>query len=119
MTRMSEETLWSLEQKFWTGDAALYESRLAPTALMVLPDPAGILDREQAIESIRTAPRWAAVEFDDRREIRPAAQVVVLAYIARARRARDQTDYHARCSSTYVDDQGRWLLALHHQTVLE
>jgi hypothetical protein len=118
MSRMSDDTLWSLERELWTGDAALYEGRLASEVLMVLPDPAGVLDREQTLQSISAAPRWAAVDIDERHEIRPAAQVAVLVYVAGARRAGDQSNYRARCSSTYVHDGDRWLLVLHHQTVL-
>jgi hypothetical protein len=113
---MSETDLWMLEREFWTGDAALYESRLASSVLMVLPEPAGVLARKQIIDSIRMAPRWAAIEFEERHELRPAPQVAMLVYLARARRAGDKVDYRARCSSTYLDQGGRWLLALHHQT---
>ncbi len=107
--------LWRLEEQFWLGDADFYERALAAEALMVLPQPAGVLGRQATIEAIRSAPRWRQVSFSRRVEALPGAGTAVLAYVAEADRGDAAAPYVAQCSSTYVRDGDRWLLALHQQ----
>ncbi|HEU4665629.1 MAG TPA: nuclear transport factor 2 family protein [Dokdonella sp.] len=110
------QALWQLEEQFWTGPADFYEAHLAPEALMVLPPPAGVLDRAATIESIRTGARWRHVAFEQQRIAASGASTVVLAYVARADRGPPDTTYAAQCSSTYARSDGAWLLVMHHQT---
>lgn len=110
-------TLWQLEQQFWTGSAAFYEGQLAPEALMVLPEPVGVLDRAATVASISAAPRWRSVSFAEQRCVFPGADAAVLAYLAHGDRGGGSA-YAARCSSTYVRHEDQWLLALHHQSAL-
>jgi hypothetical protein len=107
--------LWRLEERFWLGSAGFYEEALAAQALMVLPSPAGVLDRAATIEAIRSAPRWRKVAFRQRFHAQPGEGTAVLAYVAEADRGETGSSYVAQCSSTYVRDGGRWLLALHQQ----
>jgi hypothetical protein len=110
--------LWKLEESFWMEDANFYDATLATEALMVLPAPAGVLDRSATVASIRSADRWTKVSFSDRHSIRPSSAVVILAYSAHADRGRSGTAYSAQCSSTYVQSDSGWKLALHQQTPL-
>ena len=109
------DVLWRLEEQFWLGDADFYERALAAEALMVLPQPAGVLGRQATIEAIRSAPRWQHVTFSRRFEALPGAGTALLAYMAEADRGDAAASYVAQCSSTYVRDGERWLLALHQQ----
>jgi Domain of unknown function (DUF4440) len=111
-----EHGLWNLEREFWLAGADAYEHRLAPEALMVFPAPVGVLDRASTIASIRSAPRWTSVTFARRHAVVGARNVVMLVYRARAQRDGNDTAYEAQCSSTYVERDGAWHLALHHQT---
>lgn len=115
MDRQPDEALWRLEEQFWQGGADFYELALAADALMVLPAPAGVLDRAGTIVSIRSADRWKHVSITDRRQA-VAGPVAVLAYAVQADRGGDEPAYAAQCSSTYVRDDDRWRLLLHHQT---
>lgn len=108
-------TLWELEERFWLGSSDFYASSLAPGSLMVLPQPVGILGREDTIDSIGAGSRWRSVSFRERHCAFPATGTAVLAYVAHAERE-DGGTYAAQCSSTYVRDDGHWLLVLHHQT---
>lgn len=108
--------LWQLEEKFWLGSADFYAATLAPEALMVLPPPAGILQRAATIDSLRSGNRWRKVSFAHRHLVFPGSTVAALAYVAHADRGMPGTSYVAQCSSTYLCDQGRWLLVMHHQT---
>ncbi len=110
------EELWQFEEQFWLGGAEFYERMLAPEALMVLPFPAGILDRLNTITSIQAGTRWQHVAFHSKRLIRPNPDTAVLVYAVAAGREAPSTPYHAQCSSTYVCAGGQWQLVLHHQT---
>jgi hypothetical protein len=114
----SDDELWRLEERFWLDGADFHTRTLAPDALMVLPPPAGVLDRAASVESIRSAARWRRVDMDQRRHAQVSADTAILAYVAKADRGGSDAPYEAQCGSTYVRVQGRWLLALHQQTPL-
>lgn len=109
--------IWALEECFWLGDAEFYERTLAPDAVMVLPDPAGLLDRSTTIEAIRESDRWQRVSFDERWQA-SAGDAIVLVYTANAERHDPGSIHVARCSSTYVRSDTHWKLLLHHQSLL-
>jgi hypothetical protein len=77
--------------------------------------PMGIMQRDEVIESMREAPRWTDVEFNDRSEVRYEPVTVVLAYRARATRDKGGT-YEAICTSTYISQGRHWRVAQHQQT---
>lgn len=116
MNQDEVKEIWHLEEQFWLADSAFFERTLAPNALMVLPEPAGVLDRAATIDSIRYAARWQHVSFKKRHHALSGSETVVLAYLVLADRGPSDTSYAAQCSSTYVSDNGQWLLLLHHQT---
>lgn len=113
---MKEQDLWRLEKQFWTGDADFYEQHLSSDALMVFPEPVGILGRQATLDSIRSGGRWKSVMFDDKHLITPAPGTTILAYSVKADRGNSDTAYSAQCSSTYISLHGDWQLALHQQT---
>lgn len=112
-----EADAWSLEQALWTGGVETYERTLAPRALTVVPAERGLLDRAATMDAIRSAPRWSRVEMLERRDMRPRADIIVLAYRAEGTRE-DGDAYRAWCSSVYVRERDGWRLALHQQTPL-
>jgi hypothetical protein len=113
---LPDEAVWDLETRFWQGDAAFFDAWLAPQALMVFPDPIGILNRAEVLDSIRGTPRWTDVRFTKGRLERPTAGVVVVAYRVAARRDGDDAAHAAWASSTYTRSDGVWSLVLHQQT---
>jgi hypothetical protein len=116
---MPEKEILSLERQFWMGDAKYYERHLAPGCLMVFPAPGGVMDRAAAIEAVGQAPRWKSADFTKQRVASPAAAVAVIAYEVSAARDDGKPPYRALCSSTYVELDGAWKLALHQQTPVE
>jgi hypothetical protein len=112
-----EADAWSLEQALWTGGVETYERTLAPRALTVVPAERGLLDRAATMDASRSAPRWSRVEMLERRDMRPRADIIVLAYRAEATRE-DGDAYRAWCSSVYMRERDGWRLALHQQTPL-
>lgn len=107
--------LWQLEEQFWLGSSDFYSTTLAPDALMILPQPAGVLDRAATIESIRSGNRWRKVSFQGKRLVSAGPDAAVLVYLARADRGTPDSAYVAQCTSTYVRIQQQWLLVVHHQ----
>jgi uncharacterized protein YchJ len=108
--------LWQLEEQFWLGGVDFYQRTLAPDALMVLPQPVGVLDRTATVSSIRSGARWQNINMHEKHHVQASADTAVLTYLAQADRGNAETSYAAQCSSTYVRVNGRWLLVLHHQT---
>ena len=115
MDQEQTQVLWRLEEQFWLGSEDFYSNALAPAALMVLPQPAGVLDRASTIESIRSGNRWRKVSFQEQHLVPAGFDTAVLAYLARAERDDPAFPYLARCTSTYARARGQWLLVVHHQ----
>jgi hypothetical protein len=109
------KALWQLEEQFWLGSSDFYSTALAPDALMVLPQPAGILDRAATIQSIGSGNRWHKVSFQKKRLVSAGPAAAVLVYLAHADRGAPDSAYVAQCTSTYVREHEQWLLVVHHQ----
>ncbi|MDT0684255.1 nuclear transport factor 2 family protein [Roseicyclus sp. F158] len=111
------EELWSAERDFWLSGQKHYEEATAEGAVMVFPDPVGILTGRAIIEGLQAAPRWSEVAF-----LEGSALVedgtAVLAYRAEASREGGEP-YRALCTSCYRRSEDRWCLVSHHQTPAE
>ena len=108
------DDLWNLEERFWTGGADSARGLTATDAVMVFPYPAGILRGDAIWESMAQAPRWRSVLMSDRVMTRQG-DTAVLAYHASAERD-GVPIYEALCASTYLRDEGAWVLMAHQQT---
>ena len=116
---MNEAEAWSIERECWLSGADAYERWLSAEAMVVLPGPTGVLSRAAAIDALRRVTRWNDVAFESARIMRPAPEVVRLAYDAIAERNAGAETYRARCRSTYVyQGGGQWMLIYHQQTPL-
>jgi hypothetical protein len=111
-----EATLLQLEEQFWKGDSQFYRQNLTEDAEMVLPPPAGVLNKSETIEAVGSGPRWTHTQFVDAHVIRLADDAAVLIYRAIAQRNGDESRYEALASSAYVRRNGAWKLACHQQT---
>lgn len=115
---MDDAQLWQRERDFWLSPAADHAAGLSPHCLMAFAPPAGILrGRDAILASLRAAPRWAAVEFEQRALERADPDTAVLAYRALGSRP-GEPPYRAYCSSTYRRDGRGWRLVQHQQTPL-
>lgn len=112
---MGGDTLWAIEEKFWTGGEHIHRIILDPDCVMAFPVPAGILAGPGIAESLAGAPRWTRVDMSERYLARPSADVAVLAYRARGVR-KGAESYEAFCTSTYLSSAGAWRLIQHQQT---
>lgn len=109
----TEDTLWHLEEAFWTGTPENARAMTASGAVMVFPYPAGIMQGDAIWEGMGGAPRWRTVEMTDRVFTREG-DTAVLAYRASAERE-GVSLYEALCASTYLRDEDDWLLISHQQ----
>ena len=112
---MSDDAIWSLEERFWTGGEDHYGSALHPACVMAFPAPAGLLSGPAITRSLAQAPRWSSVAMSERHLARPGSELVVLGYRARAIRAGAEA-YEAYCTSSYRRDEDGWRLVQHQQT---
>jgi hypothetical protein len=115
---MTEEaTLWDLEERFWTKGADSARHATARGAVFVLPFPAGILQGDALWQERDVAQRWRSVVMTER-FFTHQNDIAVLAYRVSAERS-DEPIYEALCTSTYLNDDGRWLRLAHQQTPVE
>lgn len=112
-----EDHLLRMEQNFWTQGAKFFERNLAYAAIMVFPEPTGVLTKEQIVASLGRQSRWSEVAIEEHRLLELSDRAAVLTYKAIAKRA-DGEPYLVRASSAYVRDGGSWKLAFHQQTPL-
>jgi hypothetical protein len=111
------DRLFRLEEQFWRGDSAFYRRNLADEAVMIFPDPAGVMIKDDMCSSVENAPRWEEVLLEEHRLMEIDEHAALLTY--RATAARDgELPYVARASSVYVRDGSGWKLAFHQQTPL-
>lgn len=111
-----EAQLLDLEARFWREGAEFYRHHLADDAVMVFAEPVGVLSREQAVQGVADAPRWADVRFGEVRLVQLTPSSVLLIYRAEASREGAASRYAALCSSAYVSRGEGWKLACHQQT---
>jgi hypothetical protein len=108
--------LLELESEFWKSDEAFYDEHLSEDALMVFPEPVGVMDRDEILRSVAAGPRWAALRMLDARLLRLSEQSVVLAYKAEGTRQGEGKAYRTLASSVYVMSGQDWKLAFHQQS---
>ncbi|HMN12918.1 MAG TPA: hypothetical protein PKD55_11395 [Bellilinea sp.] len=115
---MNAKMFWDLETGFWRGDRAYYEKELATKSLMVFPQPVGVLDREQTLESVGDSARWDTVRFSEKHYLAPSDDCRVLVYRVHARRE-EMPPYEALCSSVYARVKFEFVLVSHQQTPID
>lgn len=108
------DTLWDLEERFWTQGAESARLATAKGAVFVLPYPAGILQGDAFRSGKDVAQQWRSVVMSER-HLSCQNNIGVLAYRVSAEHA-DEPIYEALCTSTYLNDDGKWLRLAHQQT---
>ena len=112
----TKESLLELERERWNADEEFYRRTLSDNAVMVFPEPTGTLDRSDVLKSLGGGDRWRSLDFSDERLIEIGSDGVQLVYRAVAERSEDGTGYSALITTTYVRDDGSWMLLSHQQT---
>lgn len=112
-----DSTLWDMEARFWTGGAASARHMTAKDAVFVFPYPVGILRGDALWRDAAVAQRWRSVVMSER-QVSRQDKIAVLAYRVCAERT-DVPLYEALCTSTYLNDAGKWVRLTHHQTPVE
>jgi len=112
---MEDSRIWEFERELWVGGAEVYREKVAADCVMALPATPFLFDGEAAIAAVEDTPRWDEVDFTETRVSRPQEGLIVIGYVARAKRP-GQT-YHALCSSTLRRlEHERWVVVQHQQT---
>ncbi len=109
-----KDALWALEERFWTEGADSMRNMTAKGAVFILPYPAGILQGDSLWRESRVAQRWRSIVLTER-YFKQEKDVAVLAYHVSAERG-DIPIYEALCTSSYLQDDGKWLRIAHQQT---
>lgn len=115
-----KETLMALEEQFWEASSAanvdLIRSYLTDDALTV--GAFGVLNKEATTAVNQGQPPFSFWRIENEpRILQLTADCAVVIYKATAQReGREQ--FTVMMSSTYVNQDGSWKLAFHHQTPL-
>lgn len=108
--------IWKLEERLWREGASVYDALVSADCLMAFPG-VGILRGAATIaRSLEGTPRWTEVAMHDRALSHPAADLLVLAYRAEARRP-GLDRYVAWCTSTWHERDGGWQLVQHQHSL--
>jgi len=117
------QDLIDLEKRGWKAltasreaAAEFYESVLLDNAMMLFPGGIRLEGKARILESFEDQP-WKSYEMKKTSVTRPADNVRVLTYYVTARRE-EGDPYEALISSTYVQAEGTWKMALHQQTLV-
>lgn len=108
--------LWDMEEHFWTSGADNARATTATNAVMIFPNPPGILQGDQIWIHLRQRTGWRSVVMAERRVTR-CRDIAILTY----RVSTEKTDvpiFKALCASTYFHDEDRWLRISHQQTAV-
>jgi len=109
--------LWDMEERFWTQGADSARHMTAKDAVFVFPYPAGILQGDALWREADVAQRWRSVVMTEQ-HMSEQGKIAILAYRASAERG-DEPIYEALCTSTYLNDDGKWLRLTHQQTPVQ
>jgi len=109
-----QDELWKLEERFWTEGADSARHMTASDAVFVFPYPAGILQGDALWQESSVAQRWRSVVMTER-YFKKERNLAFLAYHVSAERS-DTPLYEALCTSSYFQDDGKWLRIMHQQT---
>ncbi|MBW4565721.1 MAG: nuclear transport factor 2 family protein [Mojavia pulchra JT2-VF2] len=116
-----KETLMALEKQFWQASSAanvdLIRSYLTDDALTV--GMFGVLNKESTIAANEGQPPFSFWQIDNEPQILQLTQdSAVVVYRATAQR-QGREQFTVMISSTYINRDGLWKLAFHHQTPLQ
>ena len=110
------DTLWDMEEHFWTSGADNARATTATNAVMIFPYPPGILQGDHIWTHLRQRTGWHSVVMAERRVTR-CGDIAILTYRVSAEKP-DVPIFKALCASTYLQDEDRWVRISHQQTVV-
>ncbi len=106
--------LWDLERRLWIDGQEAFTDYMDLRALMIFPEPIGMLYDGDILAKLRMAPRWSEVSMTDRVE-RQRDRLVFLNYRATADRD-GHGPYNAMCTSVWQRVQCGHRIVAHQQT---
>jgi hypothetical protein len=117
-----EEQILEVELEQWKtlssdDGAAFYRDRLSKDALMAVPAPHGIMDRDTVVSEVTEAPPIVEYELFDPKVILLTPDSGVIVYSMWQRR-KGQEGFKAAISSVYRVQDGQLYMAYHQQTRL-
>ena len=75
-----EDVLFALEERFWIDGEEFFQRNLAYTALMVFPEPVGVLLKDEIESSVNVRARWSQVELEEHRVLELVEDAVLVTY---------------------------------------
>ena len=119
---ISDEALLALEEQFIeassSGNGDFYRDNLVEDALLVLP-AMGVLTKDRCVEEVeRNRVSWAHFRLEESRIVRLTDGSAIVTSKLTGLLEGEENLFSMLMSSAYVDRDGSWKLAFHHQTPL-
>lgn len=115
-----QDTLWQMEDGFWTGGMEAARATTSTNAVMIFAYPPGIFQGDHIWNHMARRSGWRSVVMAERR-VTLCDNLVILSYRVTAEKE-DVALYKALCASTYLrdrlGDEDVWLRISHQQTAL-
>ena len=102
MTDSIEDTLYALEEGFWTGGGDFYRAHLDGLCLTVFPEMTALLDNEKIAQQVGDT-RWSDLSMDRKGYLSLSADFAIICYEASAKRGEDWPDLGAKPQRSVPD----------------
>jgi hypothetical protein len=116
-----KDRLAEIEKKFWEAppEGSIYGEHMVAEGRILMPLPAGIMNREETIEAIEGSPPWTNYELKELESYELNDYTAILTYKANATRKGMADPYEALITSTYRKQADEWKLVTHQQTPVD
>lgn len=113
---MEDDRVWAFEESLWTATPEHYQESIDEAYVLVVPTHPHVLTGQQAIDAVKSTPRWSKVAFSDQHVSRPQEGLICVAYKVEASNEGGPA-YTAYCTSVYRRlDHDDWKVVQHQQT---
>ncbi len=119
MTDISEKlntlgmyAIWRIEKQIWLEGQSFMKKHVKPDAIMIPPAPLAPGRFEHLVEAAKRAEAFSDVELQQRQFLK-LDHAIIISYLACAKHRRYRSPYYARCSTTYVRENGLYKIAAH------
>lgn len=113
-----KDELLEIEKGFWLAGVEEARAHVTEEVMLLFKQMKGLYPREQVAQSMSDPNRWQGLRLSDVMVTRPTADVALLGYEARAKRA-DGQPYRCLAGSAYVREDGTWKLVMHQHSELD
>jgi hypothetical protein len=104
--------IWRMEKEIWLEGHKAMKKYVKDDALIIPPTPLSPARFETIFEALKRATPFDEIILEQRHFLQ-MRNITIINYLASAKHQRYRGRYYARCSTTYVRDEGLYKIAAH------